>query len=297
MRALCAPLLSCLIACGMVPGDAAPETPTCRIVQPQVSLPIEAHESSGAAISRRYPGVVWTHNDAGGEAEVFAVDAMGRLRGRVRVSGSTNVDWEDIALGPCSAGECLYIGDIGDNDATRSEIILYRVAEPDPAAVATAPAERFTMRYLEGPRDAEALFVLPSGEVFVVSKGIDAPIALYRYPLPLRPGETVTLEQVVALSRGAAPRPDQVTGADATPDGLWVAIRTYSSLLLYRTQDLLAGPDRSPIHIDLTPLGEPQGEAVAINADGTVVLTSEGGRRNAPGTLDILSCALGSPAP
>lgn len=269
--------------------------PTCRSVQPQVSLPIEVHESSGVAISRRYPGVLWTHNDAGGDPELFAVDAAGRLLGRVRVPGSTNFDWEDLALGPCPTGECLYIGDIGDNDATRAEIVLYRSAEPDRAAGASELAERFPMSYPDGPRDAEALFMLPSGEVFVISKGGDGPIVVYRYPPPLRPGETVMLAPVVELSRGEVPRRNQVTGADATPDGEWVAIRTYSSLLLYRTRDLLAGRDLSPINVDLIPLGEPQGEAVALNADGTVALTSEGARRNASGTLAILSCALGSP--
>ncbi|MDQ3555961.1 MAG: hypothetical protein M3409_04170, partial [Gemmatimonadota bacterium] len=243
---------------------------------------------------------LWTHNDSGGRPRIFAVDSAGRAAVEVEVAGAHARDWEDIAMGPCPSGACLYIGDIGDNDAVRGEIVVYRVPEPEPGALATSPAESFAARYPGGPRDAEALFVLPSGEIYILTRGRGHPIELYRYPLPLQPGGTVVLERVRQISPGPVSRPHQVTGANATPDGAWVAVRTYRTLFLYRTADLLAGPETGARSVDLSVLGEPQGEGVAIRPDGQVVLTSEGVAKRTAATMSRLACTLqpgGSGAP
>jgi hypothetical protein len=94
--------------------------------------------------------------------------------------------------------------------------------------------ERFPIRYPDGPQDAEALFVLPDTTVYIISKGRNGPITVYRYPPPLRAGERVLLEPVQQLSPGLVQLPDLVTGAAATPDGRTIAVRTYTHLQLYR---------------------------------------------------------------
>jgi hypothetical protein len=86
----------------------------------------------------------------------------------------------------------------------------------------------------DGPRDMEALFVLPGEELYFITKGRSHPVTVYRYPPPLRAGETVTLEEVQTLTEGPVAIPYQVTGADASPDGRLVAVRTYESLTFYR---------------------------------------------------------------
>ena len=40
------------------------------------------------------------------------------------------------------------------------------------------------------------------------------------------------------------------------------------------------------------PMGEVQGEGVGFGADGVVVLTSEGGKKNIPGTIEATRCSL-----
>src|SRR5215204_277035 len=42
-------------------------------------------EASGLAVSRRRPGLIWTHNDSDNDAELFALDESGMMQGRVRV--------------------------------------------------------------------------------------------------------------------------------------------------------------------------------------------------------------------
>src|SRR5215213_1725953 len=81
------------------PSDEA--SATCRTVQPSQPLPATLHESSGLAVSHRQAGVLWTHNDSGDGAELFAVDVSGRALGTSRITGAENEDWEDVAVGPC----------------------------------------------------------------------------------------------------------------------------------------------------------------------------------------------------
>src|SRR5215217_8757126 len=89
-------------------------------------------ESSGLVASRTTPGAYWTHNDSGDGPFIYAFDPHGDSLGVFRVTGAQARDWEDISIGPGPERDksYLYIGDIGDNDQQRSEVVVYRVAEP-----------------------------------------------------------------------------------------------------------------------------------------------------------------------
>ncbi|MBI4540939.1 MAG: hypothetical protein HY704_15660 [Gemmatimonadetes bacterium] len=264
----------------------------CVPLGPAVALPGELSESSGLAASRQHPGVFWTHNDSGGEPRLYAVDAQGAILGRVRVAGASLLDWEDLALGPCPAGDCLYIGDIGDNDESREAAVIYRVPEPAPTdtGTGTVRAERLPVRYPDRPQDAEALAVTPGGDIYILTKGRSGPVGVYRYPLPVRPDEPVELELVQQLGTQPPLPFEMVTGADATPDGR-LAVRTYAALRFYRFENgRLATGDDVPT-VNLRPLEEPQGEAVAVAPDGIVTLTSERGMTLGPASLVQLRCS------
>jgi hypothetical protein len=254
----------------------------CTAVSKLLPLP-GVPEASGVAASRRTPGNVWVHNDAG-EPTLFAFDASGKAQGQVRISGVTLTDWEDLAAGSCREGSCLYVADIGDNHHQRKQIAVYRLVEPRIGDTTIASAESWAAAYPDGARDAEALFVLPSGQMFVVSKERPAATALYRFPLSTPGGGIGRLEKVSNLPL------DHVTGASASPDGNWVALRTHHELVFYRSADLVSGANSEPRRFDLTPLGEPQGEGVAFGADGLIYLSGEGG--GAGGTLVTLRCTL-----
>lgn len=272
-------------------GGPVPTAGACAVTQAATTLPGSLDESSGVAESRRTPGVFWTHNDSGGEPEIHAVGLDGREVGRVRLPGADNRDWEDLAVGPCPSGSCVYAADVGDNNGVHGEIVLYRAPEPAPGDARTAPAERFTARYPDARHDAEGIFVLPDGSLYVVSKGTrELPIALYRWPTPLAAGQTATLERVRPLAEPTRDFRPHVTGAAASPDGRWVAVRSYQALALFRTPELLAGGPPA-LALDLRPLAEPQGEAVWLGDDGTVVLTTEA-RNGRPAALTRLKCPL-----
>src|SRR5262245_45881211 len=122
----CAPVvvlanaLGALLTIATLTGAEQP----CRIASGLSRLP-DLPEASGLAASRRNPGVLWTHNDSG-DPFVFAITSTGGVKGRVRVTGAQVWDWEDIAVGPCPKGTCLYIADIGDNDRRRRSVTIYR---------------------------------------------------------------------------------------------------------------------------------------------------------------------------
>jgi hypothetical protein len=267
--------------------------PICTEPQRTGTLPSSLREASGVAASRRHPGVLWTHNDSNSSPHLFAIDSTGQILGRLRVAGARNRDWEDIAIGPCPSGECIYLADTGDNRLERGDAAIYRIPEPAPGDSVTAQAERFPIRYPNGPRDVESLYLLPDGALHLVSKGRRHPIEVFRYPAPLRAEEMVLVREVQQLSAAGVALPYQVTGAGATGDGRWVALRTYSAVHLYRPgSDGLLVPALSAVGLSLRPLAEPQGEGIDIRDDGTIFLVSEAGPVAVPGTMGRLACQI-----
>lgn len=281
-------------ACGEAGArDQAAEEPrpACRVVLKEAPLSPPVGESSGLAESRRRPGMFWTHNDSGGDPAVYGVSVAGQLLATVRLEGASNRDWEDLAVGPCPGGSCLYAADTGNNGHGSRDVFLYRVPEPEAGVRQTEKAERFEARFPRGTPDTEAMFVLPDGSVYLITKGTQAPVELYRWPTPLREGQKARLELVRQLTPEPEQVGDRVTGASASPNGRWVVVRTYSTLAFFRTAELLGGG--GPAYTtDVSPLGATQGEAVSLADDGAVTLTSEGGTHHLPGSLSRLACAL-----
>lgn len=299
-------IYACVIGCGgdrtevasqmqKLQAGPAPPARICEVVEANVALPDEVRETSGLARSARDPDLFWTHNDAGNEPEIFAIGADGRLVQRVRVYGADLVDWEDVESAPCGEGACLYVGDIGDNDGDRERITIYRVEEPAATATETGPADALHATFPDGPRDAEGLFADGSGSLYVVSKGRRDEIALYRYPFPQRPGETVTLERVRTLFPEPEDERDRVTAATSTPDGRWLGIRTYRALYLYPAPALVGDDVVEPTVVDLSSLSEAQGEALVLADDGTIWVSSEGEGNDGPPRWSRLRCEYPDP--
>jgi hypothetical protein len=243
-------------------------------------------EASGLAIGRS--ARLWMHNDSGA-AELIAVDTEGAVAGRLTLDGARVEDWEAIASGPCGNGTCLFIGDIGDNDASRKQITVYRVAEPaEPGG--SVKAEAFHATYPDGAHDAETLIVAPDGILFIVTKGDTGPIAVYRFPRDIKSGSTVKLERV---GKAIAEKPGdkaRITDGSISRDGNWVVLRTKTALMFYRGDAFMRGEFEEVRRVDVSSLKEPQGEAVVFGPGNTVYLGGEGGGKKQPGTLAAMSC-------
>jgi hypothetical protein len=253
-------------------------------------------ESSGLATSRRYPDLLWTHNDSGNAPYLFATNRSGAAIACFQVSCPTapvmNVDWEDMAEGPAPGGKpALYIADIGDNNRVRNNLAVYRVIEPDaytgsldPAAGPKLVAQRFPFVYPGGAHyDAEALLVHPTtAQTFVVTKDASGTSYVFKFPKPLTqqlPDQVVTLSKVATVKfTSGISYGRMVTGGDISPDGKKVVLRTYTDAYewpIVGTQSVgyaLANNPRKSF-----PLPFNQGESVAYRPDGLALLTTSEG--------------------
>ena len=79
-------------------------------------------------------------------------------------------------MGPCGTASCLHIADIGDNDASRDRVTIYRLPEPEGASGSAAATDSFHATYPDGPHDAEALLIDGNGRLYIVTKGETGPI-------------------------------------------------------------------------------------------------------------------------
>ena len=162
-------------------------------------------EASGLVSSRSNNNYLWTHNDSGGEPIVYLMSKTGAEASQARLEGSQNTDWEDIAMGPGpdDAIQYLYVGDIGDNRATRNNLTIYRVAEPDlnvpniPSSQTLSNVEAINYVYSNGARDAESLMVDPlTKDIYIVSKR-ESQVGLYVLPFPQSVVEMDTAEFIM----------------------------------------------------------------------------------------------------
>jgi len=129
------------------------------------------NESSGMAVSRRIPDRSYRINDSGDSGRFFVLNLAGTLSKTVYVPGFNPLDTEDMAVGPCGDSiDCIFIGDIGDNERRRQTVELVVVEERADFGALAQPLHRVLMRYPDGPHDAEALGVHPDGSIYITTK-------------------------------------------------------------------------------------------------------------------------------
>lgn len=234
-------------------------------------------EISGIAVSRVHDNWVWVHMDSGGgEPLVTALTYKGRTIGTV-VLPYLNIDWEDIAVGPCDpqGGSCVWVADIGDNDEERNSLGLIRFAEPtNPPDTdewrIQLKADRFPFKYPSGKHDAEALVIGLDGSPAILTKRDDGEMRVYQFDInDMSPGveyEPERLDNVRTvpedLGEGAQ---YAVTAADMWPDGSRLLIRTLGQAREF----LVTNGDLGTLSIDasvqIETAEEEQGEAIAYD--------------------------------
>lgn len=229
-------------------------------------LPDMADESSGLA---RYPGRTsfLTHNDSGGQPELYEIDKKGKWLSTVPVPHARNRDWEDLAQSPDGT---LYIGDMGNNANKRQDLKIY-IFSPT-----TATTDSITFRYATqrdfppSPEtanfDCEAFFYY-NNDLYLFSKNrskTDRHVKLYR--VPARPGDytLAALDSIVIKP--------QVTSADINPSGTTFALLTYGKVLLFKIEDGKIDFSRPS---ECIKIGKLQEEALIFLNDTDMLITNE----------------------
>jgi hypothetical protein len=211
-------------------------------------------ESSGIVV---VDGLVVTTNDSGDTGRVFTVDpATGKTVGVT--------DWasdpQDVeALAPLD-DDAVWVGDIGDNGESRDTIQVAPVPVGPGNDGVDGPI--YDLAYPDGPHNAETLMTDPTtGRLYVATKGV---LGGTLYAVPAR----LSRDRVNQLRPVGDVLPIATDGA-FLPDGKHLVIRNYSVAAVY------AFPSMEKVDQFQLP-DQPQGEGLAVDADGSLLLSSEG---------------------
>lgn len=245
-------------------------------------------EASGLARSQINAGLLWTHNDSGGATKLFAINQEGKYRGEVEITGSTNLDWEDMVSFVDNGKPYLLVADMGDNNAFRPQMVFYVIEEPsidhlpDGFSIAATPAWTMTATYPDGPRDAEGLAV-SGGLLWILSKR-DAPNYLYTLNLkpPASGSNTAPANAPQVLSKVAKvetlPATDMPTAMDFSADGKQALVVMYNDSYLFQRQGTESWDKtfaRAPKRLNMPLLKQAEGGAFSGDGSKAFVISEQ----------------------
>jgi hypothetical protein len=157
------------------------------------SLPPALVESSALI---KYKCSFLTLNDSGNKAKIFVFNNKGKIKHSCVINNATNIDWEALAYD----GETfLYIGDIGNNENKRKDLVIYKVKMKDVLEKNSVEAVKISFSYPEQNRfppnqpalyyDAEALIV-KDNQLMIFTKNRTVPFDGISkvYTLPTKAG-------------------------------------------------------------------------------------------------------------
>ncbi|MBO4349319.1 MAG: hypothetical protein J6A01_00030 [Proteobacteria bacterium] len=317
------------IAMGSMPIVAMAEMPCSGYEDPdgsnEVNLTVDRlKETSGLVVSRSNPNYLWAHNDSDGNSSLFLINRQGTILKTFYTQLTANIDWEDIAIGPCepwSEKNCIYVADTGDNLFTRTDKRVFMMEEPDVKKVSDIKngqilkvIRTWNIKYpdtgldasSDDPEilkfvnpDAESIMVRPgSAEVYIISKqSSGGEQTLFEMT---RGGENAgqlnkiaSYEFVTGMGK-LLPLVNATTAADFHPNGYRFAIRTYATIFEY---DLIEHPDIADAFLhpverfDSFPMVELQGESLAYDlSDGVSLITGAEGRDGGNGKMHFYKC-------
>lgn len=227
------------------------------------------NELSGM-INAKQSSYFWTHNDSGDGARIYLIDKKCALLCTYELEDITVKDCEDIARVVINGKSHLILADIGDNKATRRNIKLHIFPEPtyqhgDHLIYIPKTAIRtVTLRYKNGPRDAEALFVDPvDRQLYVISKR-DFQSTVYRAAI------FNNVKKNFGILTPVQKMPFTfVTSAAISPLGNEIVVKNLTQIFYWSRvpresieQTLSKRPVQIPYQV------EPQGEAISFGMQG-----------------------------
>ncbi len=201
-------------------------------------LPSVLNEASGLESSGE--NLFWCHNDRGGEPIVYGLDSLGQMTRSILLTDARNEDWEDLAL---SEDGTLYIGDFGNNDNDRNDLVIYKVGNMEEANSNAVTAETIHFELedqFDFPPDksdflfdVEGIFVFGTS-LYLFIKDRSNPFLgeTKMYTLPSDAGYH-TARLIGRISTASKKKEGAITGADISPDGKTVALLSNENIFLF----------------------------------------------------------------
>jgi len=231
------------------------------------------------------------HNDSGNDPILYVLNLDGSIRNRCTISSVTNVDFEDITT---DGKGNLYVGDIGNNNNTRKDLVVYKVKTKDVLKNESVTAKAIHFSYSDQNKfpptaknryyDAEALAYYKDS-LYIFTKCRNEPFdgKCMIYGLSTTPG-TYKIKRKTYLKIGKKGLlRDAVTAADIYKDELHLL--TYSKILIYTL-----GQDRKgtfKTQITISPLS--QKESLAVRKNKKIYVTDERQKVIGGGTIFVIT--------
>lgn len=243
-------------------------------------------EASGLALSKQFPDRFYHHNDSGSGGYFYVTDLSGAHTKQIAFTYQKVRDIEDISVGPCDSGQCIFLGDIGDNDSNRPSVDLWVIPETEKLQGVEQTAKKITLTYPDGPHNAESLSVHPvTGDVYILTKELRHkerradPAKLFKLSKASLGQANAQLELV-----GSVDLPwinynygifgQIATSMDISPDGKNLLVLTYDNAVEIKLDKVLQQVEtnkwKQGRDYQLIPLDNllSQQEAIAYSADG-----------------------------
>ena len=237
-------------------------------VRKKFKLPHALEESSGLI---KIDNQLWTMNDSGGRAALYAIDERrGSIAKTFVVKNATNRDWEDIAYDE----NYVYIGDFGNNRGNSKALKVYKIPRAALRSQKSAKAEvihfsysdqkEFRSRPHKNNYDCEAM-VAYHGKLYLFSKNWENQKTRL-YELSTIAGRQVAKYISTFNTQG------MVTGASINKELDILLLTTYSPLLNvnlwafknFRGENFFTG-DANKLHLHSPLAGQIEGVTFTDN--------------------------------
>lgn len=195
-------------------------------VSKPIKMPLVVNEGSGLVHTAK-DSTFWTLNDGGGKAEIYEINKKGKLLKTLPIPNTKNQDWEEITRD--EKGN-LFIGDFGNNQNTRKDLMIYKFPENQPKNLEKikfhyADQEHFPPQKKDRNFDCEAFFALDDS-LYLFSKNRGNK-SVNLYAMPSLAGE------YALIPKGKIFIKTMVTGAAISPNKKIFALLTYGKVFLF----------------------------------------------------------------
>lgn len=195
-------------------------------VSKAIKLPSVVNEGSGLIRSSN-DSTLWTLNDGGGKPEIYELNKRGELLKTLPIPNVKNQDWEEITRD--EKGN-LFIGDFGNNQNIRKDLVIYKLLENQPnklekiifhyADQKAFPPDKKSLNF-----DCEAFFAL-GDSLYLFSKNRGDKSVKF-YAMPSRAGNYALVPREKIFLK------TMVTGAAISPNKKIFALLTYGKVFLF----------------------------------------------------------------
>lgn len=236
-----------------------------EVLKKVFSFPKNLKEISGIETNNKSK-LIWAIQDSGNKAEIYGLDAKGKLVQTIAITNKKNNDWEDMTS---DKDGNIYLGDFGNNDNARKDLAIYKLNAADlkdsQAAVSATIPFYFPEQAGFPPKKSQLFFDVESffffeNNFYLFTKNRSSKFngETILYQVPNKVGNHAA-KQISKFKTCSGFSHCAVTSADISPDGKKVAILTSSYVWVFtnfKGNDFFSGKSQQ---IDLQNFSQKEG--------------------------------------